>query len=106
MNPNHNLPVGQIDFCQICNSKNLDLVVDFGFHAPCDSLLTKKQLQEMEPTYPLRLVRCLECGLAQIDHVVAPEVLFYPEYPYRSGITETLAKNLMGIAKAIAQRLK
>src|SRR5882672_5871177 len=92
--PTHDLPVGHVPSCQICAAAELELVLDLGHHAPCDSLLTAHQLTQAERTYPLRFYRCRQCGLAQIDHVVAPEELFYPAYPYRSGITETLRKNL------------
>lgn len=104
--PNHDLPVGHLSCCQICGSSKLDLVIDLGHQAPCDSLLRPHQLKEEEKTYPLRFLRCLDCGLAQIDYVVAPDVLFYPEYPYRSGITPTLVKNLMGTGQKIVDRFQ
>jgi len=94
----HNLPFGHIKYCQICASEELELIIDLGHHAPCDSLLSKEQLSQAEKLYPLRLCRCLKCGLVQIDYVVPPEELFYPEYPYRSGITETLSRNLQSTA--------
>jgi hypothetical protein len=97
--PVHDLPTGPIDQCQICNSSDLEHVISLGHQAPCDSLLTVEQLRGSENTYPLNLLRCLECGLVQIDYAVRPEELFYPEYPYRSGITETLLNNLQAIAR-------
>jgi len=69
-------------------------------------LLKHTQLKEQEATYPLRFLICQECGLAQIDYVVPPEVLFYPEYPYRSGITETLKQNLYSLAMTTTKKLK
>jgi hypothetical protein len=77
----------------------LEHILDLGHQAPCDSLLKPAQLRDAEKTYPLNFVRCRACGLAQIDYVVAPEELFYPDYPYRSGITETLVNNLQAIAR-------
>lgn len=94
MSPNHDLPFGTIDYCQVCGSRDLHPVIDLGHQAPCDSLLWPHQLNEPESTYPLRLVVCRDCTLAQIDHVVPPEVLFFPDYPYRSGITQTLVEKL------------
>ncbi len=101
----HNLPVGRLDSCQVCSSKDLELVLDLGFHPPCDSLLTPEQLFEAEKIYPLRFFRCTRCDLAQIDYVVAPEVLFYPSYPYRSGITGTLSRNLQSMAVKLCEEL-
>lgn len=92
--PEHNLKTGLINYCQVCGSNNLEFVIDLGHQPPCDSLLTSSQLSHPETSYPLRMYRCCECSLAQIDYVVDPEILFYREYPYRSGITPTLANNL------------
>ena len=95
---------GPIDYCQICASHDLVQIINLGHQAPCDSLLTREQLRHAETTYPLDLVRCLDCGLVQINYVVPPEVLFHLEYPYRSGITGTLAKNLRGTGELLADR--
>lgn len=104
MTPNHDLPIGTIDYCQVCGSRNLHPVIDLGHQAPCDSLLWPHQLNEAERTYPLRLAVCRECTLAQIDHVVSPEVLFFPEYPYRSGITQTLVEKLSQTAASTLEK--
>ena len=99
------IPLGHIDYCQICSSKNLQQVINMGFFAPCDSLLTKDMLKKPEKSYPLNLVRCRDCGLVQIDYAVDTRELFYPEYPYRSGITETLRNNLHGISSHMVDKL-
>ena len=98
------LALGPVDYCQVCSSTDLQPVVDMGYAAPCDSLLTAAQLRQPEISYPLNLVRCRDCGLVQIDHVVDPALLFHPDYPYRSGITETLRRNLHAIAGHVATR--
>lgn len=99
----HDAEIGHITRCQICGDKDLELCIDLGHYAPCDTLLTPGQLNGAEETFPLRFLRCTNCGLAQIDYVVPPEKLFYPEYPYRSGITETLKNNLFNIAKVMVK---
>lgn len=92
--PAHDLNHGLIHGCQICGHEELEHILDLGHQPPCDSLLTRAQLDKAEAYYPLRFFRCPECSLAQIDYAVPPEILFYAEYPYRSGITPTLAENL------------
>ena len=99
--PEHNLAVGHINRCQICGNTELELILDLGHHAPCDSLLWPKDLNRPEETFPLKLYRCDECSLVQIDHVVSPEKLFFPDYPYRSGITPTLVQNLRSTSTRI-----
>lgn len=34
----HNLSLGNVIFCQICNSKKLNIILDLGFTPLCDSL--------------------------------------------------------------------
>lgn len=99
------LEYGHISHCQICRSDNLQQIIDLGFSAPCDSLLTKSQLTQAEKTYPLNFIRCRDCGLVQIDYSVDPNDLFHKEYPYRSGITETLRKNLHGTSRRVAEKV-
>ena len=103
---NHDLPLGHLKRCQICASEDLELIINLGHHPPCDSLLSKDQLLEVEKTYPLRFLRCRNCGLAQIDYVIAPEELFYPDYPYRSGITKTLSGYLQSVGAKLVKDLK
>lgn len=102
--PNHDLANGHLDNCQICGAGDLIPVINLGHHAPCDSLLWPQQLKGPERTYPLNLVRCSDCGLVQIDYVVAAEELFFPDYPYRSGITSTLVGNLKSTGPTIMKR--
>lgn len=89
--PIHDFEPGHLSICQVCNSTELEVVIDLGHQAPCDSLLTTEQLNMPEVTYPLRMVRCTDCGLVQIDHVVDGSKVYHREYPYRSGITKELA---------------
>lgn len=98
------LKPGYIEKCQVCSSSNLISLLEMGHHAPCDSLLTKDDLNKQEVTFPLNLVRCSDCSLVQIDYVVAPETLFPEEYPYRSGITESLVKRLKSTSRSVLTR--
>ena len=89
--PNHDIPSGHLKSCQICGSDQLELVVDLGHQPLCDSLPSSAQLSAPETYFPLRQVWCKSCSLSQIDYVVPGDVVFHPEYPYRSGITKELA---------------
>lgn len=87
---NHDVAPGKLDYCQITGSDNLFEVIDLGHQAPCDALLTAEAIDQPEATYPLRLMICPESGSAQLDYVVDGSVIYYPEYPYRSGISKPL----------------
>ena len=102
---NHDLEIGFRKNCQLCDSNELKLILDLGHTPPCDSLLSKEQLNEAENHYPLRLHKCNACDLVQIDYVVDPKVVFHNEYPYLGGITESLANNLKKGAKRFVNEL-
>ena len=94
----HNLKYGQKNKCQICGNIKLKPIINLGLQPPCDSLIQLKKKDFFNELYfPLNFVWCSKCILGQIDYVVDPKLLFYPEYPYRSGITSTLAKNLISL---------
>src|SRR5437763_1431085 len=94
----HNIEPGHLTRCQICGSGDLELVIDLGHQPLCDSLLTREQLDEPEVSYPLRQVWCRNCTLSQLDYVVRNDVVFHPDYPYRTGITRELADYLAEVA--------
>lgn len=89
--PNHDISTGKLKRCQVCGSERLELVIDLGHQPLCDSLPSKEQLDGPETSYPLRQLWCRDCTLSQIDYVIPGEIVFHPEYPYRSGITKELA---------------
>ena len=57
-----------------------------------------------EKTYPLRLMHCPESGLAQLDYVVDGSEIYYPDYPYRSGISRPLEVYQRAFADGIVKR--
>jgi 2-polyprenyl-3-methyl-5-hydroxy-6-metoxy-1,4-benzoquinol methylase len=65
-----------------------------------NALLDDCQLSQPEATWPLELVRCEACSLAQITETVPPETLF-SDYAYFSSFSDTMVAH----AKAIALRL-
>jgi hypothetical protein len=100
----HDALPGKLDRCQITGSSNLFPVIDLGHQPPCDSLLTRDMLDQPEKTYPLRLMLCPESGLAQLDYVVDGSEIYYPNYPYRSGISWPLAVYQRAFADRIVER--
>jgi C-methyltransferase C-terminal domain/Putative zinc binding domain/Methyltransferase domain len=100
----HDVQPGKLERCQITGSSDLFQVIDLGHQPPCDSLLTREMLNEPEKTYPLRLMICPESGLAQLDYVIDGREIYYPNYPYRSGISWPLAVYQRAFADRIVER--
>jgi hypothetical protein len=97
--------LGKITSCQGCGARALEPVLDLGHHAPCDSLLTEAMLGEPETHFPLVFCRCTSCGLAQLDYAAPPEVVFFPDYPYRTAMTGLLKEHFHSLTHDVTERL-
>lgn len=90
--------------CRMCQGKNLYKFLDLGFTPPADQFRRKDQLKEPEIYYPLEVYMCDECGLAQLGHVVSPEVLYRNDYPYESSTTKTGRVHWAAFAQRVVER--
>lgn len=100
----HFVKTGHQNTCQICNWEKLHLVLDLGHQPLCDSLLSKEALNEMEKTYPLRMMVCEKCTCVQLDFCVSGSEVYHPNYPYRSGITKELAQYQKNISYSLIKK--
>ena len=91
--------------CRMCRSSDLAEFLDLGYTPPADRFLRRGQLREPEVHYPLVVLMCNECGLAQLSFVVPPDVLYQQDYPYESSTTETGRKHWAEFARTITERL-
>jgi SAM-dependent methyltransferase len=56
--------------------------------------------------YPLQVMMCDDCGLAQLSYVVSPEVLYRNDYPYESSTTKTGQAHWAEFAASVVKRLR
>jgi len=87
--------------CRNCGNANLETVLDFGPMPLANALLTSDQLDAPEPRYPLALAFCSTCYLAQITHVVAPELLFR-DYAYFSSVSDAMVEHARRLVDRVA----
>jgi SAM-dependent methyltransferase len=90
----------------MCKSNNLTQFLDLGFMPPADQFLRKEQLREPEVYYPLEVMICNVCGLAQLSYVVSPEILYRHDYPYESSTTQTGHRHWGEFAQTTTERLR
>ena len=83
--------------CRSCKSEEQELILDLGEQPWCNDFLTKERIGK-EEVHPLRLFRCEECELLQIDQTVPKEVMF-GDHCYLSGTTQTLRDHFLLMAK-------
>ncbi len=80
-----------ITACRCCASADLASVFDLGQMPLSDGF--SKSREAPDPLFPLEVLMCKTCGLAQLRHTVAPEVLFDDAYPYYSSYIQTVVDN-------------
>lgn len=66
----------KLNYCRLCKSKNITLVLDLGKTALANSFLKRSELNKKELFFPLGLNFCLDCGQLQTTYVVNPELMF------------------------------
>ena len=90
----------QISGCRVCRSDNLVNVLDLGRQPLANEFVASPQDQN---TYPLVLLRCVDCGLAQLSVVVDPKVMF-SNYLYASSASAPLVAHFEEYADEVAAR--
>jgi C-methyltransferase-like protein/putative zinc binding protein/methyltransferase family protein len=91
-----------ISSCRSCGSADLQPVLSLGKTPLANALLTAEQLTKPEENWPLDLVLCPKCALAQITETVPAETLFR-EYLYLSSFSDALLKHAESIATLLTK---
>jgi SAM-dependent methyltransferase len=91
--------------CRLCSSPLRHVVTDLGATPLANAYLRPENLNAVEPYYPLRLLFCSVCLLAQLDFVADPRQIFSALYPYFSSVSTTLLRESQAFASAMADRL-
>jgi hypothetical protein len=64
----------EIDSCRICDSNDLHEVLNLGEQPPANTL--RRELKDILPVAPLKLVHCANCLTVQLTTTVEPDYLF------------------------------
>ena len=99
----HNFKNGKISKCQICNSGKLINIITLGDQPLANSLLEKNE--KVKNTYPINVVRCEQCTLIQIDHIVNQSEVYHLDYPYLPGITKTVDEEQKQFSNFLVDKL-
>lgn len=85
----------KISVCRVCCSKKIISILSLGNQYLSDFVKGNPKIKK----YPLELVICKECSLVQLAHTTPPAYLYTERYGYRSGINDTMKKELSEIVK-------
>ena len=91
--------------CRFCGVTLRHTFVDLGMSPLCESYLTREQLNQMEPFYPLHAYVCERCFLVQVEEYVGPERIF-SEYAYFSSYSNTWLQHAKAYTDMIVDRLR
>src|SRR5262249_16877477 len=95
----------RVTACRMCGSNDLFEFLNLGSMPPADSFLTAEQLPT-EQSYPLEVLSCRNCGLAQLSYVAPKEVLFCQDYPYEASSSQTACKHWADFAASVQAKLE
>ena len=88
--------------CRLCHSADLELVLALTPTPPVDAFVKQDRFAEEQPSYPLDLFLCHECGHAQLLDVVSPEILF-GSYIYETASSPGLVEHFRDYAADVIQ---
>ena len=91
--------------CRFCGAGLRHTFVDLGMSPPCEAILERAQLNQMEAFYPLHVFVCDQCFLVQLQDHVAPEDIF-TEYAYFSSYSDSWLAHAKAYTKLMIERFK
>jgi hypothetical protein len=89
----------KITSCRICYSQNFVELINLGKHPPSNSFIHESQFK-FEKKFPLLVLVCTTCGLAQLSEVVSQEEVF-KTYAYRTSRSGALINSFKDLSQEI-----
>lgn len=89
--------------CRLCDSEDLECVVNLTPTPPANALVTQAALAEPQIEYPLDVYRCGNCGHVQLLDIIDPKELF-SHYVYVSSTSPVMVEYLRNQAEQIIAR--
>lgn len=90
--------------CRFCNARLTYTFVNLGMSPLCESYVSREQLNQMEPFYPLHVFVCDRCFLVQLGEYVTPDHIF-SEYAYFSSYADSWVSHARDYVEMIIKRL-
>ena len=91
--------------CRHCHSSSLHTFLDLGFSPPSNAYLSEADLKKPEKYFPLKVMVCDQCWLAQTEDFVCASELFSADYAYFSSTSSSWLEHAQQYASQIVKRL-
>lgn len=88
--------------CRSCGSA-VEIVLDLGLTPVADLLLTKDQLDDPEPAFPLVVGFCTSCALLALVDLLAQDELYTSDYPYYTSEVPGLIEHFGASARSLLE---
>ena len=88
------------DSCRLCDSNNLEQVLELTPTPPADSYIPAEQLGTLQEVMPLDLYLCSECGQTQLGYVIDAEEV-YLNYLYETSSTLGLGEHFQCVDRVL-----
>jgi SAM-dependent methyltransferase len=92
--------------CRHCATGLTVPLIDLGTAPPSNAYLRADQLQSREAWYPLRVLVCTGCWLAQTEDFAQADQLFDAEYAYFSSYSDTWLAHAEALVATMVQRME
>jgi len=89
--------------CRSCGSPEPLPILSLGRPPLADVLLTRRELDRPDESFPLDLLFCAHCALVQIAETVPPELLYRGDYPYYTSVSDFLLRHFGESAERIIE---
>lgn len=90
--------------CRACNTNLEEPFLSLGNSPLSNSYLTKDDLHNMEPYYPLELYLCPKCHLVQLEEFETAKNIFSSEYAYFSSYSDTWLQHCKSFTEMMIHR--
>lgn len=86
--------------CRACKSTRVYLFLALGNHPLANGFVAEQELAQPEPTFPLDVHVCLDCGLIQVADNIPAE--FFRHYVYIPSASEVMREHFAAFASTLA----
>lgn len=95
--------MGEHTVCRVCGSELPAPFLDLGKMPLANSFLQSPEEFQHEPSFPLAVAECVECGLVQLNYVVPAEQL-YRHYLYVSATSDAVRRHAERLSDNMIRR--
>lgn len=92
--------------CRHCDTELVLPLIDLGSAPPSNAYLTEQTLRAPEKYFPLRVLVCTECWLAQTEDYAGADELFSADYAYFSSFSTTWLQHAERYVANMAERFE